>query len=551
MNYKALYRKWRPRVFEEVLGQEHVVNTLKNQILKDNIGHAYLFSGIRGTGKTSTAKIFARAINCLDSKDGNPCNECENCKQALADNAIDIIEIDAASNNGVDDIRDLREKTKYSPSNMRYKVYIIDEVHMLSIGAFNALLKTLEEPPSYVVFIFATTEIHKIPDTIISRCQKYELKRIQQTDIIKLLSNICDESNFTYDVVALEEIARMSDGAARDSLSILDQCFAGNESNHIDKNIINEVLGLVTDEIIYNLVDGINKSDSKFVLMELHKIITGGKDIKRFINQMISYYRNLMLAKISTDASGMIKASEEMTKKIEEQSKETSLNLIIRGINILTKVEVDSKWSSNARVILEVGLIKILQPDLENSIEALSERIEKLENNPTRVITTNNKVVSESTDIIKNVKKEIIKENVKEEKIEVVEEEKEYADAGNLNLNNQDPEDLWEDVLEDVRNKKISAHALIIDGKFEGIIDNCICISYGEGYGFHMIAVEKKENRILVEESIEKVYGSPIRVKYVSSSDIESDAPEKKEDSNEEKIKDFLGNHSDMLEIVD
>lgn len=548
MDYKALYRKFRPVVFEEVIGQEHITATLRNQILTDNVAHAYLFSGIRGTGKTSTAKIFARALNCLNSIDGNPCNSCENCLAALSDNAIDIIEIDAASNNGVDDIRDLREKTKYHPSKMKYKVYIIDEVHMLSIGAFNALLKTLEEPPSYVIFIFATTEIHKIPATIISRCQKYELKRIKQNDIVSLMSNICNESGFTYDQNALEHIARMADGAARDSLSILDQCFAANKNKHITTEVISNVLGLITEETIFDIVNGINDGNIKKVFSLLNESINEGKDIKRFINQLIDYYRYLMLAKVSTDISAMINLSDDALNQVVEQAKNTSLSIIIRGINVLTKVEVDSKWSSNSRVLLEVGLIKILQPDLESSIEALTERIEKLE--------TQNDFIAPRVENDLNVKtndklkepNEIKKPETKEVKEEI---EKKYDQSVDLSFSKEEQEDMWEDVLEKVKEKKISTHALLIDGKFEGLIDNCICVSYGDGYGFHMIAVDKKDNRDIVEAAILSVYKAQIRIKYISRAESNSNDNERDVKSNEEEIINFVGDYQNKLEFND
>ena len=547
MDYKALYRKWRPRVFSEVLGQEHVTDTLRNQIVNGNIAHGYLFSGIRGTGKTSIAKIFARAVNCLELSDGNPCNKCENCLSALSDSAIDIIEIDAASNNGVDDIRDLREKTKYPPSKMRYKVYIIDEVHMLSIGAFNALLKTLEEPPSYVVFVFATTEIHKIPATIISRCQKYELKRIKQNDIVALMEKICIETGFTFENDALEEIAILSDGAARDSLSILDQCFSANIEKHINKEVILNVLGLVTDEIIYDLVNAINNEDPKAALYILNKVIVSGKDIKRFINQLINYYRYLMLSKVSLDLSEMINVSDDMLNKILSQGKETSLNLIIRSINILTQVEIDSKWSANSRVILEVGLIKILQPDLESSIEALSERIEKLESNKARVIT---KVVKAD---IEEIKPKIpnVKHKEKEIKKEIIEDVS-YGNISDLSIEESEQEDLWEDVLDLIKKRKISTHALLLDGKFEGFLNNCLCISYADGYGFHLIAVEKKENRKIVEDAVAEIYKTHIRVKYVTKSEIESnDLSIEDNKSNDEKLLKFVGDYENKLEFND
>lgn len=568
MDYKALYRKFRPKFFEEVVGQEHITETLKNQIITENVGHAYLFSGIRGTGKTSTAKIFARALNCTNSKDGNPCNTCENCLSALADNAIDIIEIDAASNNGVDDIRDLREKTKYPPAKMKYKVYIIDEVHMLSIGAFNALLKTLEEPPSYVVFIFATTEIHKIPATIISRCQKYELKRIRQNDIRGLMQSICSESGYTYDDSALNQIARLADGAARDSLSILEQCFAANKENHISLDVLTDVLGLVTEETIFNIVGALHDCDGKVVLTSLNDVVVNGKDLKRFTNQLIEYLRYLMLAKISTDVSSMINVSEETLEKVKQQADEISLDLLIRSINILTQVEVASKWSSNARVILEVGLIKMLQPDLENSIEALSQRVEALEKRPVQRVVSHsvqtqpisqkemgaeliNPQPLDKTDAqVKSSARLEIESQVKApSESPVVEQTSQvtYDTADGLPVND-DLEDLWEDVLGHVKNEKVATHALLIDGHFEGIIDNSVCISYGSGYGFHMIAIDKPENKELVERAVFQVYGRQLRVKYIIKNQEDLNSKETLE-TDDEKLYNFLGEHKNKLEI--
>jgi len=568
MDYKALYRKFRPKVFEEVIGQEHITETLKNQMLTENVGHAYLFSGIRGTGKTSTAKIFARALNCTNSQDGNPCNECENCLSALADNAIDIIEIDAASNNGVDDIRDLREKTKYPPSKMKYKVYIIDEVHMLSIGAFNALLKTLEEPPSYVIFIFATTEIHKIPATIISRCQKYELKRIKQNDIKGLMQSVCMASEYTYDDIALEQIARLADGAARDSLSILEQCFAANKEKHISVDVLTDVLGLVTEETIFSIVEALHNKDGKSVLTHLNDVVVNGKDLKRFTNQLIEYLRYLMLAKIATDISAMINVSEETLIKVKEQANEISLDLLIRSINILTQVEVDSKWSSNARVILEVGLIKMLQPDLETSIEALSQRVEALEKRPAprmvqpvaNVTVNQQKVVEnqpkaekppEASFEAKPTVEQPVAETPVMESPKEVEEIAQVAYESADDISSQDDlEDLWEDVLAYVKNEKVATHALLIDGHFEGIADNSVCVSYGEGYGFHMIAIDKPENKELVERGILHVYGKQLRVKYIIKNQDDQNSNETIE-TDEEKLYNFLGEHKNKLEFQD
>lgn len=556
MDYKALYRKFRPKVFEEVVGQSHVTETLKNQIVTENIGHAYLFSGIRGTGKTSTAKIFARALNCLNSEDGNPCNTCENCLTALSENAIDIIEIDAASNNGVDDIRDLREKTKYPPSKMKYKVYIIDEVHMLSIGAFNALLKTLEEPPSYVVFVFATTEIHKIPATIISRCQKYELKRIKQHDIIELMMGICEKSGYTFDSIALEQIARLADGAARDSLSILEQCFAANADKHISSEVLTDVLGLVTDDTIAAIVDAIHLQDGKSLLTHLNDVVVGGKDLKRFTNQLIEYMRYLMLAKISTDLSNMINVSEAIENKIKDQAGEISLNLLIRAINILTQVEVESKWSSNARVILEIGLIKMIQPDLEESLEALTQRIEVLERRPVaRPQVVQQAVVEKPIQATEPVKPQVVAQPAQvhqetvEQEVEVeVAEPVVYESA--VVRDHDEYEDLWEDVLSYIKNEKVSTQVLLSDGHFEGVEDKTLTISYGDGYGFHLIAVDKAENKELIERAVLQIFGQNLRVKFITKNQENENSKETME-TDEEKLYNFLGEHKNKLEFQD
>ena len=289
--HKALYRVYRPKTFGDVVGQEHIVKTLKNQIKNNNIGHAYLFSGTRGTGKTSTAKIFARAVNCLNPINEEPCNECEICIDTLNDNIMDIVEIDAASNNSVDDIRELRESVKYTPSKAKYKVYIIDEVHMLSQGAFNALLKTLEEPPSYVIFILATTEPHKIPATILSRCQRFDFKRVSSKDIASRMSYICKKENIEAEEKALSLIARNSQGALRDALSILDQCMSfGNEK--IEYNDVIELLGTVNIDELFELSQSIIDENTKKSLEILNEFIIWGKDIRNLINDLIDHFRN-------------------------------------------------------------------------------------------------------------------------------------------------------------------------------------------------------------------------------------------------------------------
>ncbi|MGL4876845.1 DNA polymerase III subunit gamma/tau, partial [Paraclostridium dentum] len=298
--HKALYRAYRPQTFKDVVGQEHIIRTLKNQIQNNNVGHAYLFCGTRGTGKTSTAKIFARALNCQNSVDEEPCNECEVCKDILSDNIMDVIEIDAASNNSVDDIREIRENVKYTPAKCKYKVYIIDEVHMLSQGAFNALLKTLEEPPSYVIFILATTEPHKIPATILSRCQRFDFKRVTVKDMSIRMKEICDDVNVVVDDRALNLIARNSQGALRDALSILDQCMSFSENDIEYKDVV-DLLGTVNIEQLFEMAEYVIKEDTKKCLEILNEFVVWGKDIKNLIDDLIDHFRNLMVCKVSSD----------------------------------------------------------------------------------------------------------------------------------------------------------------------------------------------------------------------------------------------------------
>ena len=421
--HKALYRAYRPQNFEDVVGQEHITRTLKNQIENNNVGHAYLFSGTRGTGKTSTAKIFARAVNCINSINQEPCNECDVCKDILNDNIMDVIEIDAASNNSVDDIRELRENVKYSPTKSKYKVYIIDEVHMLSQGAFNALLKTLEEPPSYVIFILATTEQHKIPATILSRCQRFDFKRVTVNDMTDRMKKICNEENIEVEDKALNLIARNSQGALRDALSMLDQCisFADNKIEYKD---VVELLGTVNIEQLFEMAKFIINQDTKESLQILNEFIIWGKDIRNLINDLIDHFRNLMVCKVSTELDEIISLPEETINQLKAQASDVDVNDIIRILNILSVTQDTMKTSSNPRVLAEVTMMKIAQPMFDESKEALIKRIENLEK---RIESGNIKVNNSNRENNNEVEKtnvaeeEIIYETVKSEDVKLIE----------------------------------------------------------------------------------------------------------------------------------
>ena len=379
MSYQALYRQWRPIDFDEIIGQSHITIPLKNQIQSQSYGHAYIFSGTRGTGKTSTAKIFSRAVNCLDNKDGNPCNKCANCLSILEDQFIDVVEMDAASNNSVDDIRELREHIKFAPSRGKYKVYIIDEVHMLSTGAFNALLKTLEEPPEYVLFILATTEIHKIPATILSRCQRFDFKRVSYEQILGRLEHICGQLDIEYDVEALKLIIQKSDGAVRDTLSALDQCLSISEKKLSISDVV-EILGVVEKTQILTLVQFIEQNQSEEVLLTVDNILKQGKDLNQFVNSMIEVYRDLLIVSMVKDNhSLLIDASTEYIESLKDLVKAVTPSHFSRALDHLLELSKQLKYAQNKRALFEAVLIRLLYPQTESNYSSLLERISRLE----------------------------------------------------------------------------------------------------------------------------------------------------------------------------
>ena len=379
MSYTALYRKWRPAAFDEVKGQDHIVTTLKNQIKNDRIGHAYLFCGTRGTGKTSVAKIFAKAVNCANPVDGNPCGECEVCRAVAAGASMNVIEIDAASNNGVDNIREIKEEVAYPPTQGRFKVYIIDEVHMLSIGAFNALLKTLEEPPAYVIFILATTEAHKIPITILSRCQRYDFKRISIDTISSRLSELMKAEGITADERALRYVAKAADGSMRDALSLLDQCLAFYMGQELKYENVLDVLGAVDTEVFSDFFRGVIEGDAISLIHKLEQIIIDGRDLSQFVNDFTWYLRNLMLLQSAADASDVLEMSEENIKILKEDAALTDLNGIMRYIRVFSELSGQLKNSSQKRVMVEVALIKLTRPAMDKGLDSVLDRIKVLE----------------------------------------------------------------------------------------------------------------------------------------------------------------------------
>lgn len=379
MSYQALYRKFRPDNFQDVKGQEHIVTTLKNQITADRVGHAYLFCGTRGTGKTTIAKIFAKTVNCQNPIDGSPCGECASCKAIAAGASMNVIEIDAASNNGVDNIREIVDEVSYSPAEGKYKVYIIDEVHMLSIGAFNALLKTLEEPPSYVIFILATTEAHKIPITILSRCQRYDFKRITIDTITDRLKELMAEEQVEVEEKALRYIGKAADGSMRDALSLLDQCIAFHFGEKLTYDMVLDVLGAVDGGVFSRMLRHMIEKDVLGCITLLEEIVMQGRELSQFVSDFIWYLRNLLLIKASDNADEIIEASAENMALLKEEADMLEQNAIMRYIRIFSELSGQMRYATAKRILLEMTLIKVCRPAMEAKQDSLLERIRDLE----------------------------------------------------------------------------------------------------------------------------------------------------------------------------
>lgn len=379
MSYTALYRKFRPNTFEDVKGQDHIVTTLKNQIQADRIGHAFLFCGTRGTGKTTVAKILARAVNCEHPVNGSPCNECAACKGILSGTSMNVIEIDAASNNGVDNIREIREEVAYRPTQGKYKVYIIDEVHMLSAGAFNALLKTLEEPPSYVIFILATTEAHKIPVTILSRCQRYDFHRISIDTITERLKELMEKEQVDAEERALRYVAKAGDGSMRDSLSLLDQCIAFYLGEKLTYDRVLDVLGTVDHEVFSRLLRQVLAGNVSGCIHILEELLTGGKELGQFVSDFTWYLRNLLLVKTSEHAEEVLDVSTENLQALLEESEMIESDTLMRYIRVFSELSSQLRYATQKRVMVEIGIIKLCRPAMETNLDSVLDRLRVLE----------------------------------------------------------------------------------------------------------------------------------------------------------------------------
>lgn len=379
MSYTALYRKWRPAAFEDVKGQDHIVQTLKNQIVAERVGHAYLFCGTRGTGKTSIAKIFARAVNCQHPVNGSPCNECNTCKGIISGSSMNVAEIDAASNTGVENIREIRDQVQYPPTEGKYRVYIIDEVHMLSVGAFNALLKTLEEPPSYVIFILATTEVNRIPITVLSRCQRYDFKRISIDTLSARLRELTVAEEISVEDRALTYIAKAADGSMRDALSLLDQCVAFHYGTLLTYDNVLEVLGAVDSSVLGELLSAILAGQTGECIRRLEELIIQGRELGQLVTDFIWYLRNLLILKSTDDAENLLEMSEDNLRQLREEAKAIKEETLMRFIRVFSELSSQLRYSGQKRVLIEMALIRLTKPQMEHNLDSIIQRISQLE----------------------------------------------------------------------------------------------------------------------------------------------------------------------------
>lgn len=566
MSYTALYRKWRPKVWEDLIGQTAIVDTLRSQIQRGNIGHAYIFSGTRGTGKTSTAKILARAINCPNRVSNNPCNQCEICKSILEESLMDVMEIDAASNNGVDDIRELRENVKYPPSKSAYKVYIIDEVHMLSTSAFNALLKTLEEPPAYAVFILATTEPHKIPATIQSRCQQFEFKRVGRDELMVRMRMICLEQGLTCEDEALDKLIGRSDGAVRDALSLLDRCLS-TSSDFLSAKDVDRVLGLVDVDFVLTIIDQIGQRDRVNVLKSLNSVSESGTNLQAFCKDLSHAFRDVMVLAAAPGHLELLNYSGQAPERAAAQAKIFGLNGAIKLLEALAQIELQIKYSRNPLIVIEAGILKAMTPTSISSSEAI-ERLERLEK-----LVAVGKV--ELNDFEKNNSDYAGKaiEDLATYKIAFPNREKDENNAIRSITNHEsapektaheiskpttnndavqfDPElplRLWPEILSYLQKSNGRIYAFLVDGTPLKVDRGQLVVGFKNKDDIQVAKLKEPANQKCVEDAFETVIGHALGFKLEIMTEHNSPVTE---NSTEDRIRSLLGDMANLLEISD
>lgn len=515
MAYTALYREWRPKVFSDVIGQEHITTTLINEIKAGRIGHAYLFSGTRGTGKTTCAKIMAKALNCVDLKDGEPCNVCHMCRKIDAGLSLDVIEQDAATNNKVDDIRELVDEVQYPPHEGKYKVYILDEVHMLSTGAVNAFLKTLEEPPSHVVFILATTDPQKLPVTILSRCQRFDFKRIRYEEIGKRLRLIADRKGIYAEDKSLELIARVSDGAMRDALSMMDQAISMGEGK-LDYEEVLDMLGLSGTENLFRLSDAILKKDVRNAIQILDEVVDGGKDPYSFTKDLVLHFRNILVAKIMPDPEQVIDMTREDIELLKIQGDLAGNEMITKAIRLLQEAEEQAKFSKQSRIYLELAIINLTKTELDSSRESLLSRISMLED----YIRNGNLQPAAKAEVKAETRTGAAKsqaltgpEDLKVVKGAVKITEDIFNDDCKVTLDMVKRS--WKEIMEALKaRRQMIIQASVIVGNPMKCDRGVIEVRFAKEYSFNKKRLEKKEYRDVLEDTATAILGEKVKFKF-------------------------------------
>jgi DNA polymerase-3 subunit gamma/tau len=500
MSYRALYRVWRPQHFRDLVGQEHVTTTLANSLTGRQISHAYLFSGPRGTGKTSAAKIFSKAVNCIHGPAAEPCNECESCKAITEGSLLDVIEIDAASNRGVDEIRDLRDKVKYAPTEVRYKVYIIDEVHMLTTEAFNALLKTLEEPPSHVIFILATTEPHKLPATIISRCQRFPFRRIPHQHVVKRLQHVVEQESIAADSAALEQIARVADGGLRDALSLLDQAISFSE-NGLTEEVVLSIIGGVSEHSLLQLLVSLQEKDRSVALSQVDEFFTYGIEIDQVVQELLLVTRDLLLAKTAVEKASISESLRNLSSRFQEDE-------LMSWIEQLVLIEQQLKWVNHPEVLLELFILKQTSTSVSKPQQFIHDE-----------------TISNQTEQVRPAQQ--AKKPKKEETSHAVQKTSSSSPSGTGNSQearqkSTDPSitQVWPDILRAIKQQRVTLYAWLADG--EVVETSAHEITIAMKGAFHRDTVLKQENKKLIEQEIEKVLHKNYELKALTREEWES-----------------------------
>ncbi len=570
MAHQAIYRKWRPLVFEDIIGQGHITQTLKNQITNDKIGHAYLFCGTRGTGKTTCAKVLSRAVNCLNPQDGSPCNECDVCKGILDGSILDVKEIDAASNNGVDNIREIRDDVRYVSANAKYTVYIIDEVHMLSTGAFNALLKTLEEPPEHVIFILATTEAHKVPQTILSRCQRFDFKRIKPSDIVLRMKEIAHGDGLNISDDAYDMLGRLADGSMRDGLSILERVVSAC-GNSITAENITSTLGISTSESIFKITDAIINGNTNDIISVIDTVSADGKDLRVFIDALIKHFRDMLVCKITDNSSSMLDCSAEDMVKLKALADKTTFEKISHAVKILSDAQADTKWVKAPRVIYELALIKIARPEFDDSPSAVMDRLTTLESKVANGAVTDTSSLSERIGKLEEkVKNGItVKAETKEEVKEAKTEEKKkpsgrlYRPIPEYELNSENPivkvAKNWDNISRTMSNNAGHLRPCLMNRPITIDAEGILLLFKREEKGAHDIGVMFKDK---LRQTFRRASGTEYNLKLAYEDEIQDEIvdfwnlPNVTSDSKPKPVSDdpldnLVNNFSEIVEDAD